>query len=225
MEKYLSSKEVYNILVSNNEILNIYTEIEKREVRECDWAFHNIEHVKNVSKIAEKILNDLNFDEEIIYDCKIACLLHDVGALEGKEGHALRSYEYAKKLFKEKKLFFKDSELVLDAIKNHSAGFETENVVTLSIILADKLDITKKRITKEGIKVIGNRQYFHIEDVMINIAEKKMTINFLTDGNMDIKETNEYYFTKKVFKAVEAFSNKLKLKYNILLDNEKWDLE
>ena len=225
MENYLSSKEVYNILVSNDEIINMYNEIEKRENRECDWAFHNFEHVKNVSKIAEKILTDLNFDEETIYECKIACLLHDVGALDGKDGHALRSYEYAKKLFEEKGLLFKDSEIVLDAIKNHSAGFETDNIVTLSIILADKLDIKKGRITEDGLKVVGNRQYSHIEDIMINIKDKEMTINFITDGNLDKKEANEYYFTKKVFKAIEAFSNKLKLKYNILIDSEKWILD
>lgn len=41
---------------------------------------------------------------------------------------------------------------------------------------------------------------------------------------MDIKEANEYYFTAKVFKAIEAFSNKLNLKYNILMDNNAWNL-
>lgn len=46
------------------------------------------------------ILTGLNFDENTIYKCKIACLLHDVGALLGKEGDAQRSYEYSKKLFR-----------------------------------------------------------------------------------------------------------------------------
>ena len=65
---------------------------------------------------AEKILEDLNFDEDAIYKCKIACLLHDVGALQGKEGHTERSYEYAKKLFEDKKWIFKDSEIILEKL-------------------------------------------------------------------------------------------------------------
>lgn len=162
----------------------------------------------------------MNFDEETIYKCKIACLLHDVGAVEGKEGHAERSYEYVKQLIQNNNWIFVGYEDVLDAIKNHSAGFNSNNIITLSIILADKLDIKKIRISEEGKKVVGNRQYGHIEDIIISIKDNSLTINFLTDGRMDVQEVSEYYFTSKVFKAIEAFSNKLNLKYIILLDSK-----
>lgn len=217
-------KEIYNILNSNHNILNIYREIEKREIKNGGWAFHNYEHVKNVSKIAEKILIDLNFDEDTIYKCKIACLLHDVGVLQGKEGHSQRSFEYARKLFEDKKWIFEDCDVVLEAIKNHSSGFETNDIIALSIILADKLDIKKTRISEEGKKIKGNRQYQHIEDIIINIQDDVITINFITDSKMMMKEVNDYYFTSKVFKAIEAFSNKLNLKYHILMDNKPWNL-
>lgn len=215
-------KEVYNMLISNDDITDIYKKIEEHEAKEGGWAFHNYEHVKNVSAIAEKLLMDLNFDENTIYKCKIACLLHDVGALQGKENHAQRSYEFAQKLFNDKNWIFEDADKVLDAIKNHSAGFDTNNIITLSIILADKLDIKKTRISEEGRKIIGNRQYSHIEDININIQDKVLTINFITDGNMIMKEVNEYYFTSKVFKAIESFSDRLNLKYYILLDGQPW---
>ena len=52
-----------------------------------------------------------------------------------------------------------------------------------------------------------------------------MTLNFITDGNIDIKEVNEYYFTSKVLKAIEAFSKKMDLKYEILMDNNNWTLD
>ncbi len=220
----ITLKEVYNILNSNDDILEIYKKIEDREIKDGGAAFHNYEHIQNVSKIAEKVLTDLNFDEDTIYKCKIACLLHDIGALQGKEGHAQRSFEYARKLFEDKDWIFKDSDDVLDAIKNHSSGFETDNIITLSIIFADKLDIKKTRISEEGKKIKGNRQYQHIEDITINIQENVMTINFFTDGKMNMKEVNDYYFTAKVFKAIEAFSNRLNLKYNVLIDNKSWNL-
>lgn len=220
----ITVKEIYDYLNSNDNILKIYMEIENKEIKDGGWAFHNFEHVKNVSKIAEKILTDLNFDEETIYKCKIACLLHDIGALQGKEEHAKRSFEYARKLFENNNWIFEGSESILEAIKNHSSGFETNNIITLSIILADKLDIKKTRISEIGKTIEGNRQYAHIEDIIINIQDDELTINFITDGKMIMKEINNYYFTDKVFKAVEAFSKKLNLKYYVLMDNKVWKL-
>lgn len=220
----ITPKEVFNYLNLDNNIIRTYNEIENREIKEGGWAFHNFEHVKNVTQIAEKLLKDLNFDEETIYKCKIACLLHDIGALQGKEGHAERSYKYVKKLFTDNNWKFDGDESILDAIKNHSEGFETDNIIALVIILADKLDIKKSRISEAGKKVNGNRQYAHIEDIIINIKNNVLTIDFLTDGNIIEEEINNYYFTKKVFRAIEAFSNKLNLKFKILMDNKKWDL-
>lgn len=225
MENNITLKEIYDFLNSNDEIIKIYNEIEKKEASGGGWAFHNLDHVKNVSKIAEKILEDLNFDEDAIYKCKIACLLHDVGALQGKEGHTERSYEYAKKLFEDKKWIFKDSEIILEAIRNHSAGFETDNIIALAIILADKLDIKKTRISEAGKQVEGNRQYGHIENILISIENNVLSINFITDGNMILEEVNNYYFTAKVFKAVAAFSKKLNLEYRIFIDDKNWSFE
>ena len=224
MEYNITPKEIYEILKNDKEILSIYEKIEKREIEDGGWAYHNYQHVENVSKIAEKVLADLKFDEDTIYKCRIACILHDIGSLQGKEGHAQRSFEYAEKLFKDKNWLFEDTDSVLDAIKNHSSGFENDNIITLSIILADKLDIKKTRLTEAGKKVIGNRQYNHIEDVIIDIQDGVITINFITDGKIDMEEVNNYYFTFKVFKAIEAFSKKLNLKYNILLDSKTWNL-
>ncbi len=99
MNYNITPMEVYESLNSNDEVLNIYRKIEKEEIKTGRWAFHNFEHVKNVSMIVEKILKDLNFDENTIWKCKIACLLHDIGALQGKEEHAQRSFIYAKKTF------------------------------------------------------------------------------------------------------------------------------
>ena len=224
MKYNISPKEVYECLIISDDILNIYARIEKYENEVSFGAFHNYEHVKNVSMIAEKILKDLNFDDNTIYKCKIACLLHDVGALEGKEGHAERSYVYAKELFEKNDWVFEGIEDVLDAIKNHSAGFDTDKIITLSIILADKLDIKKTRISEEGLKLEGNRQYGHIEDITINIENNSLIINFKTDGKINLEEINNYYFTKKVFKAIDSFSNKLGLKYSILMDEKIWNI-
>jgi hypothetical protein len=218
-------EELYKRISNDQAIIDIYDAIGKREDDTNDWAYHNNDHVKNVTTIVENILSSLNYDKEFIAKAKIACLLHDVGALEGKDGHQERSYLFAQKYFKENNIEFDGMEDVLDAIKNHSAGFDSDNIITLSLILSDKLDIKKSRIAKEGLNVPGNRQYSHIDDIKIDIQNNTFTVNFVTDGNMDVKEANEYYFTKKVFKAVMFFSKKLGLDYKIIRDEKEWVLD
>ena len=217
----ITVKEVYEKLINNSEIINIYNQIEEYENETGGWAFHNYAHIKNVTDIATNLLKKLNYDDNTIYKSKIACLLHDVGALQGKEGHDIRSYEFAKKFFEDNNWNFLDKDKILEAIKNHSSGFDTDNILTLTIILADKLDIKSSRISEAGKQVIGNRQYGHIKDILIDIKNNTLIVNFITDNKLDINEFNEYYFTKKVFKAIESFSNKLNLQYQVMIDNKE----
>ena len=63
-----------------------------------------------------------------------------------------------------------------------------------------------------------------IEDIIINISNCILTVNFITDGKINIEEVNNYYFTSKVFKAIESFSDRLDLKYSILMDSSTWNL-
>ena len=101
--------------------------------------------------------------------------------------------------------------MVLEAIKNHSDGFDSDNIIQLVIILADKIDIKKSRISKDGCLVEGNRQYQYIDDIQFEIEDNNFCINFVCDKKFNLDELNDYYFTKKVFKAIRAFSNRLNL--------------
>ena len=211
-------KKIYDSLYLSKEIQEIYKQIGKDEDELKGWAYHNLDHIENVTKIVSKILTKLELDEELIYKAKIACLLHEKKIMH-IEVMCLR-----KNILKKNNIDFKDIDLVLEAIKIHSDGFDTNNIIALSLILADKLDVKKTRIAKEGRKVIGNRQYSHIEDININIENKLLKINFITDGNINLKEVNEYYFTQKIFKAIESFATKLDLKHLILMDNREWEI-
>ena len=218
-------EKIYSEILNDNSIKLLYNEIEIFEDREKGWAYHNYAHVLNVTKIVEKTLLSIGCNQEFILKAKIACLLHDVGALQGKYNHAYRSYEYAKNYLKNNNIVFDGIEDVLEAIKIHSDGFDTNNLIALSLIFADKLDIKKSRITEEGKKIVGNRQYVHIEDIIVSTENKCLIVNFITDGNMNMKEVNEYYFTKKVFNAIKSFSSKVGLTWKVLLDNDIWNID
>ncbi len=143
--------------------------------------------------------------------------------LKGKENHAYRSYEYAKTYLEENNIILKNKNLILDAIKNHSEGFDTDNIIQLVIILADKIDIKKSRISKVGKQIEGNRQYQYIDDIQFEIKDNNFYINFVCDAQISLEELNSYYFTKKVFKAIQSFSNRLNLSPKVSINNNLWE--
>lgn len=205
-------------------IIDIYNKIHKFEDENKGWAYHDYNHVLNVADIVENILSMLNYDEELINSAKIASILHDTGALQGKDNHAFRSYELAKKYFEKNNINLENKEQVLEAIRIHSDGFDTDNMIALALILADKLDVKYTRVTEEGKKIIGNRQFCNIEDINVNIENDVLIFNFKTNSKLNIQELNEYYFTKKIFKAVDSFCNKVNKKYKITINDEEWTL-
>ena len=151
-----------------------------------------------------------------IKETKIAALLHDIGSLEGKEGHAKRSYEYAKKYFEQHNFH-----LIHEAIKEHSNGFETHNLIALVLILADNLDITKKRLAPAGYKIAGLNEIQFIESIEVSIINEIFYVHFITQLNCNQESFENFYFSKQVFKAMKSFSKRLDLNYVATLNNKE----
>lgn len=218
-----SVEKLYYFMLNDPIILKQYQEVKDYEAKMGGWAYHDFLHVKNVIFLIEQILESLSFSKEFIYKAKIAALLHDVGANIGKDDHAYRSYLFAKNYFAVHHISFDDMDLVLEAIKIHSDQFDTDNMIALALILADKLDVKKTRISDAGLQVVENRQYGHIEEILLKVEDQTLKVNFITDASLDILEFQEYYFTKKIVQAIRSFASKLHLHYLISIDNIFFD--
>lgn len=204
-------------------ILNIYNEIEKNETKQNELAKHGLSHINNVIKITKSILKQLNYDEEIIEASKIAALLHDLGMIEGKKNHAIKSYELAKYYFNEKNIYHDYYNEILKAIKNHSEGFNDSSIITQILIFADKIDITKDRLALGGYEVIGLRQLQYIEEIKIEINNGLMEIKFIVNDKCDKIELEKYYFLNKVFKSINSLANYLKLESKVYYNDGLWE--
>ena len=212
----------FNRIKNNKEIIELYNKISDYEDLTKGWAHHNFEHVNNVAEMTGEILKKLGYNDKFIEEAKIAAILHDTGCLEGKDNHTIRSYEYAKRYLERNNVKLENEDLVLEAIKNHSSGFDTENTIALALILSDKLDIKHTRVAKEGYNIEGMRQLQYIKDILININDNYIEINFLCDELINKLELEEFYFTEKIFNAINAFSKKINLKPIVLFNNENW---
>lgn len=222
--KSIEIEKKYLKMYNDIEIRNIYNNIENNFDLNSSWAHHCFSHIESVIDLMEKILRILNIDNTTITKGKIAALLHDVGCTEGKENHAYRSYEFAKDYFKRNNFELEDENLILEAIKNHSSGFETDNILQLALILSDKLDIKFTRPTKLGLEIEGNRQFQYVNDIDVKMDNNVLKFYFTCSDNMNRKELEEYYFMSKIINSVKSFTNKFNLKYDVFINNEKWQI-
>lgn len=214
---------LFEKISKDKKIIDIYSQISQLEDHKKEWAHHNYEHVMNVAEMMRKIMLHLKYDEAFIDEALVAAILHDIGCLEGKENHPYRSYEFTKQYLITNNIKLNNELLVLEAIKNHSAGFDTDNIITLTLILCDKLDIKYTRLAKEGYKVNGIRQLQYIKDIDMIIEDNYLNINFVCEKAINLNELESFYFTKKLFKAIKSFSTKLNLIPKITINNDIWD--
>ena len=222
----MSEKTRYNQILEDPVIVNYYKLISKMEDRRVEgWAHHDLNHVKNVANLVEQILNSLGgYDNNFIEEAKIAAILHDIGMFRKKKKHNEYGAEYAKYYLKKRNIKLEHEDEVIEAIRIHRDGFETNNLIALTIVLADKLDIKYTRVAKNGRNILGMRQMLHITDIDIKIENKVFIVNFICDDDINKQELEDFYFTEKVFFAIREFSKKMKLTPNILFNGVQWDL-
>lgn len=198
---------IYNQISENNK--NLYHD-------------HGIVHINNVISTIEEVLKELGYEDEFIYAGKIAALLHDIGYINGKEGHAERSYLMAKNYFKENEINTGYNLEILEAIKLHGGKEKTENILACALIFADKIDIKKDRLTSFGLESDEVSEFKYINDIKVNISNDTLTVCFIMDKLINKKKLESYYFIPKVFNAIESFSKVINKKPIIYFNNEKW---
>ncbi len=214
----------FSKIMNDKVIIDIYNKISGFEDLDKGWAHHDLDHVKNVAKLVESLLIQLGYEESFIEEAKIAAILHDTGAIEGKKNHAMRSYNFAKKYISDNNIILKNEDLVLEAIRIHSDGFDSDNIIALTLILSDKLDIKYSRVAKEGYNVKGMKELQYIKDILVDIHNKNLKIQFICDENINKNELENFYFIKKVFKAIISFSSKMKLNPQVFFNHDEWNL-
>ena len=197
---------MFERILNDNYILEFYENIKKYELANKALAFHGKTHALNVAKLVEEILKITDCDDKTIESGKVAALLHDLGCYCGKDDHEIRSYKLAKDYIEKNNILLDDKEQVLEAIKDHRNNFDSSNIITVALILADKLDIKRDRVAPEGFNVIGMRQLQYINDIVITKNNNNLVVKFITGEMMDIEELLDFYFMKKVLKSIENFS-------------------
>jgi len=213
---------MFELIYADPELQKHYEQVGLFEDNNKGWAYHNWTHVSNVTLMVEQILEQLNASYDYIESAKIASILHDTGAITGKEGHAERGVIFTKEYFQKNSLKPKNQQKILEAIRDHSSGFDSDELMTLVLIISDKLDITKERVAKEGYNIPGMRQLQYIENIKITFTNNKFIVDFQTDKNFDLLDLKEFQWMEKVFKSIDSFAKKINYIPYVNLNGEPW---
>ena len=189
-------------------------------------ALHGVTHVTNVVRIMDEVLRLLGESEEIVNIGKIAAFLHDLGMKEGKKDHAKRSVKEAKRILKGKDLTRKQKKIIFEAIKWHSVNGKQKDIVSATLIFADKLDADKTRLGEMGFDVEGLKESRHIEKIDFALEKSRegstLGVIFHVTPQFDAREFVGYYHSTKIFKSVKTFADFIGSEYKIFLNNDLW---
>jgi len=140
---------------------------------------HGRYHAMYVVDTVEFILTSLSYDEHIIQLGKIAGLLHDIGNVGGKAGHAEKSAIMCVEFLDKTLLSKADKNTIIQAIADHSDGDNIVSAVGAALLIADKSDVSKNRWLPDIAMDPWHEDLLEFVDVDIRITDKTITINYI----------------------------------------------
>lgn len=216
----LDKKQIKQIILLDNEYKSWMEKIEKitkEFAKSCEFnnkiaLDHGIEHMDRVANNVYQLLQGCNFSERICKLGYIAGLIHDIGMIEGKSGHAQKGAEMAKQFLEKLQLVDIDGmEVIINAIENHGDGGDTTEPIALSLAICDKADMCKKRS-------FGNLSPIQlIESYTMKVKQNKLQIYYKISN---LKGKEGLYIIPKSIDVPKALAKKLGLQVEFYINGE-----
>lgn len=215
---------LYDKLLNNEEFLNTVQKIENiKFITDGKWDWeHGLGHYKRVAEYVKTILQQLGANERTIDLGMSAALLHDIGLSKGnKVGHAIESSKIFINFIDKSDITQDEKETLRQAIIDHSQGNNIKSLIGLSLVLADKLDVTYHRTINSSIQDKMNKEIQKIKKVDINITNNEPIVHYITDDNFDINILKDW---PKAITISYKVSKYLKRKYIFIVNNMQIDI-
>ena len=173
-----------------------------------DWE-HGLGHYKRVAEYVRVILLQLDADERTIDLGMTAALLHDIGLSKGdKVDHTVESSKIFVDFICNDDVTHDEVEFLRQAIFDHSKGNNIQSLIGLSLVLADKLDVTYHRTVNSGIQDKMNKEIQKIQKVDINITDKALIVQYTTNSSFDVNVLKDWPKAITIPYKVSEFLNK-----------------
>lgn len=215
---------LYDKLLGNKMFLDTVKKIENIKFiidGKWDWD-HGLGHYKRVAEYVKTILLQLGANERTVDLGMIATLLHDIGLSKGdKIDHAVESSKIFINFIDKSDITHDEEDTLRQAILDHSKGNNIQSLIGLSLVLADKLDVTYHRTKNSSIQDKMNKEIQKIQSVDISITDKNLIVQYTTDDNFDINILKAW---PKAITVPYRASKYLKKNYRFIVNNMQIDI-
>ena len=179
-----------------------------------DHAFIHINNVIEYAKMCASIFNLNNKQKELLL---IACCLHDIGYLKGREDHAHTGSILAREYLLKNNFNNGDIDTICRAISNHG-GKELDNFsdpVSLCLAISDKLDFTSSRYRINDLEYPSSQIFPYIEKNTLSYENNNLilAIRVKKEFNRDLFIQSNYY--KKLNNFFKLVCETLNCSFNI----------
>ncbi len=203
--------KLYDKLLNNKQYIKTVKKIEQIKFitnGKWDWE-HGLSHYIRVADYVKKILIQLNADERTI-DLGMTCaLLHDIGLSKGdKINHAIESSKIFSRYIDKNDFSLNEMEIIKQAISDHSNGNNIQSLIGLSLVLADKLDVTYHRTINSSIQDWVNKEIQKIKKVDIVINDENLIVEYFTEADFDVSVLKSWKKAIIIPKKVAGYLNK-----------------
>ena len=158
----------------------------QRQLDALGYTEHSHRHLDLVSERAASILETLGYSSHEIELAKIAGYLHDIGNAVNRVDHAHSGAILAYDILKKFDMGTEDRIEIMMAIGNHDeATGNVVSVISAALILADKSDVHKSRVSKTNLSLFNKHDKVNYavtdSELVLNKEERKITLNLKID--------------------------------------------
>ncbi len=181
---------------------------EKIEEMKKDYPVnHGFVHIDHVVKNAMELANTFHLTDDEKANLYIACALHDVGYLNGRENHAATGAEIAEEYLRQNDFLQRDIDIICDAIARHGGKelSDYQSKISLCLVLADKLDFVSTRYNELDPAV---KNFLAVDSVKLDVGDSAVIKIYLKD-DIDIAEFESAYTNRKLKKVMEKLAEVL----------------
>lgn len=169
------------------------------------YTAHGLSHVGRVAENARRIVAELDLDERDAELAAIAGLLHDIGNVAHREGHARTSAVLAYGILRRLGMSVAETATVVGAIGNHDEeDGEPVSVPCAALIIADKCDVIRSRVRNQ------NMIHFDIHD-RVNFAAEESTLVIDRKGRLITLELKIDTSISTVMEYFEIFLQRMRI--------------
>ena len=190
---------------------------EKIEQMKKDFPVnHGFVHINNVINNAIKIADVFCLNNHEKRMLLIACALHDIGYLEGRDDHALNGSILARKFLEDNSFSEFEIDIICSAIKSHGGKniSDYDNRISMCLIIADKLDFVSSRYNQNILDDNKSKIFPHIFDTYVTNGVD-VILYIVVDNFFDCQLFEESSYFRKLNEFMTLLSLKFRKKYKI----------